>query len=95
MSRGARIHVDVDNTDCSAVMVQLRQDGDMHVVAMIGRELMKSEQKCTMLERLMLCACWAVKRLSQYVLYLPSCVIVMPRVEKTVYAQTGGLTTRL
>ena len=87
--------MDVDNTDCSAVMVQLRQDGDMHVVAMIGRELTKSEQKCTMLERLMLCACWAVKRLSRYVLYLPSCVIVMPRVEETVCAQIGGLPPRL
>ena len=43
MSRGARIYVDEDSTDCSAVMVQLGQDGDMHVVAMIGRELMKSE----------------------------------------------------
>ena len=56
--------MDADSTDCSAVMVQLGQDGDMHVVAMIGIELTKSEQKCTMLERLMLCACWAVKRLS-------------------------------
>ena len=78
MSRGARIHVDADESDCSAVMVQQDSKGEQHVVAMLGRELTKGEQRGTLFDRLLLCACWAVKRLSHYVLYLPSRVIVLP-----------------
>ena len=77
ISQGARIHVDVDESDCSAVMVQQDSKGEQHVVAMLGRELTKGEQRGTFFDRLLLCTCWAVKWLSRYVLYLPSRVIVL------------------
>ena len=86
MSRGARIHVDADESDCSTVMVQQDSKGEQHVVAMLGRELTKGEQRGTFFARLLLCACWAVKRLSRYVLYLPSRIIVLPGMAEATFA---------
>ena len=62
---------------------------------MLGRELTKSEQACTVFERLLLCACWAVKRLASYVLHLPSCTIVLPTMAEATCARSSGLPPRL
>ena len=74
--------VDADTVDCCAVMVQ-QHSVEMRIVAMLGWELSKGEQNCTMLKKLLLCACWAVKTLSCYVLYLSMCTIVLPTVAET------------
>ena len=86
MKHGAHIHVDANDLDCSDIMVQQVQDEDTHVVSIMGRELSKGEQCSTLFERLLLCACWAVKCQFCYVLYLPELTIVMPHVEQTICA---------
>ena len=48
-----------------------------------------------MIERLLLCACWAVKRQSRYLLYLPSRAIVLPSMAEAMCVQLGGLPPRL
>ena len=82
MQCGAHIHVDADTVDCCAVMVQ-QHSYERRIVAMLGWELAKQEQNCTMLGKLLLCACWAIKRLLHYMLYLPTCTIVLPTVAET------------
>ena len=44
MSRGVDMHVDADQHDCYAVMTQQEASGEVRVIAMMGRELAKTEQ---------------------------------------------------
>ena len=66
-----KIHVDADENDCSAVLVQGETANDYRVVQMLGRELTATEAKCSLIEKLLLCAAWAVKRLAQYTTSAP------------------------
>ena len=55
MNKAAYLHVDVDNTDLSGVLVQGKHD-DYKVVSMIGRELCLTERKCSIIKRLAIAA---------------------------------------
>ena len=48
------------------------------VVAMIGRELTVTEAARPDLERWLLAACWCVRRLSRYTMYVPSVEVAVP-----------------
>ena len=72
-----RLHVDCDERDCSAILVQGVGEA-YRVVSMIGRELQALEQAASLLERLLLTATWAIKRLARITLYLPALVMVLP-----------------
>ena len=56
-----------------AVMVQ----GD-RVVAMIGRAMTVTEQSWTLLEQWVATACWAVKHLACYTVYVPWLDLAVP-----------------
>ena len=66
-----KIHVDADENDCSAVLVQGESATNYRVVQMWGQELSTTEEKCSLIEKLLLCAAWAVKRLAQYTTSAP------------------------
>ena len=51
-----KIHVDADENDCSAVLVQGESTNNYRVVQMLGRELTATEAKCSLIEKLLLCA---------------------------------------
>ena len=55
MQCGAHIHVDANTVDYCVVMVQ-QHSNEMRIVAMLGRDLAKREQNCTLLKNLLLCA---------------------------------------
>ena len=61
-----KIHVYADKNDCSAVLVQGETANNYRVLQMLGQELTATEAKCSLIEKLLLCAAWAVKRLAQY-----------------------------
>ena len=44
MSRGVDVHVDADQQDCCAVLIYQEASGEVREIAMMGRELMKTEQ---------------------------------------------------
>ena len=62
MSQGVAVYVDADQHDCCEVMTQQEASGEVRVIARMGRELAKTEQQGTLMERLLLCACWAIRR---------------------------------
>ena len=64
--KSIKIHVDADENDCSVVLVQGASANKYLVVQMLGQELTATEAKCSLIEKLLLCAAWAVKRLAQY-----------------------------
>ena len=61
-----KIHVDANENDSSKMLVQGENANDYRVVQMLGQELTATEAKCSLIEKLLLCAAWAVKRLAQY-----------------------------
>ena len=56
-----KIHIDADEDDCSAVLVQGETANDYRVVQMLGQELTATEAKCCLIKKLLLCVAWAVK----------------------------------
>ena len=66
-----KIHADTDENDCSAMLVQGETANDYPVVQMLGQELTATEAKCSLIEKLLLCAAWAVKQLAQYTTSAP------------------------
>ena len=66
-----KIHVDADENDCSAVLLQGENANNYQVVQMLGRELTATKAKCSLIEKLLLYAAWAVKRLAQYTTSAP------------------------
>ena len=77
MSRGVDVRVDADLQDCCAVLTQQEASGETRVIAIMGRGLTKTEQLGTPMERLLLCACWAVRRKAKYILAVPSREVVL------------------
>ena len=70
-----RIHVGVTSSEKGADMSGVAVQGfgsSYRVVAMIGRELTVTEAARPDLERWLLAACWCVRRLSRYMMYVPS-----------------------
>ena len=45
---------------------------------MLGRKFSISEQWWTELERLLLTACWGVRRLAKYTMFAPGIVVALP-----------------
>ena len=90
-----KIHVNADENDCSAVLVQGESSTDYRVVQMLGRELTATEAKCSLIEKLLLCAAWAVKRLAQYTISAPQVCIVLPWPEEALCTQQRDLPVRL
>ena len=94
MAKPAKIDVDADSTDGSAVMTQ--GAGESYtVIEMLGRSLLPTEAKGTLLERQLLIAAWAVKRLAKYTLWLTSITIALPHAAELACLQYAGLPTRL
>ena len=56
-----KIYVDADENDCSALLVQGENADDYRIVQMLGPELTATKAKCSLIEKLLLCAVWAVK----------------------------------
>ena len=63
--------MDVDDTDLSGVLVQGTKER-YKVVSMIGRELLVTEQRCSIIERLAIAASWCIKKLNCYNQLLPT-----------------------
>ena len=63
----------------SGVAVQ-GSGSNYRVVAMIGRELTVTEAARPDLKRWLLAACWCVRRLSRYTMYVPSVEVAVPQV---------------
>ena len=89
--------MDADERDMSAVLVQgesyydyrvVQGESyyDYRVVQMLGRALTATECKCCLIERLLLCAVWAVKRLAPYTTSTSQVYIVLPRPERALCA---------
>ena len=81
MSKGVRIHVGLQSTEHGAdvACVMTQGEGDMYsVVAMYGRELTATERGRIELEQWLVAACWAVKRMARYTMYLPRVELAVP-----------------
>ena len=77
-----RIHVGVTSSEKGADMSGVAVQGfgsSYRVVAMIGRELTVTEAVRPDLERWLLAACWCVRRLSCYTMYVPSVKAAIPQ----------------
>ena len=72
-----KVHVDVSETDLSAVLTQ-GQGETYRVVGFGGRALAIQEAACSRVERLLLAALWAVKRWARYTQFTPELTIVLP-----------------
>ena len=97
MNKAAYLHVDVDDTDLSGVLVQGKHN-DYKVVSMIGRELLLTERKCSIIERLAIAAAWCVKKLGRYTNYLasgPGLTIVYPHAAEVACLSLADLPVRL
>lgn len=89
----ARLHVDCDDTDGSAVLAQ--GEGESYrVVGMTGRSLSITERKTLRLERLLLVAGWALRKWSRYVLWVPI-TVMLPHSYEAACVQLDGLPLRL
>ena len=62
---------------------------------MLGRALTVTECKCCLIEKLLLCAAWAVKRLAPYTTSTSQVYIVLPWPEEALCAQQRELPIRL
>ena len=72
-----RVHVDVSDTDLSAVLTQ--GEGEAYrVVGFGGRALAIQEAACSRIERLLLAALWAIKRWARYTQFAPKLTVVLP-----------------
>ena len=61
MMEEAFLHVDIDETDLSGVLTQGHKN-NYKEVGMVGRELMATEQCCSIIEWLTIAAVWCVKK---------------------------------
>ena len=95
MSRGVDVHMDADQHDCCAVMTQQEVSREVRVIAMMAHERSKTEQQGTLMERLLLCACWAIRRNAKYILAVPSREVVLPLQAEAECARLGSLPPRL
>ena len=95
MSHGVDVHVDADQQDCCAGLTQQEASGEFRVIAMMGQELTKTEKQGTLMERLFLCACWAIRRNAKYILAVPSREVVLPLQAEAECARLGSLPPRL
>ena len=97
MTKAASLHIDVDNTDLSGILVQGKGD-DYKVVSMVGRELLITEQRCSVIERLAIAAAWCVKKLHRYTDLLaagPGLTIVYPHAAEVACLSLSDLPMRL
>ena len=84
MIEEAFLHVDVDETDLSGVLTQGHKN-NYKVVSMVGRELMWTEQCCSIIERLAIATAWCVKKLNRYTHFLaagPGLTIIYPHADE-------------
>ena len=89
------MHVDCDCTDCSVILSQGTGDA-YRVVSMVGRAFTVTEQRGCLLERLLLTAAWAVRKLARFTMYLPAITVVLPHPAAVQCTCVGdGLTPRL
>ena len=65
------------------------------VIAMMGRELTVSEQSASPMERQLICALWAIKRVAQYALSVPELIVVLPYAAETDVMSGRQLPARL
>ena len=60
-TREACVHVDVDDHNLGATLVQ-GEGKQVKIIAMAGRTFTSTECKCPRMERLLIAATWALKR---------------------------------
>ena len=97
LAKPARLHIDVDDTDLSGVLVQ-GEGSEYRVIAMVGRELQVTEVKCSLIERLALAAAWCVKKLNRYTAFLasgPGLQIIYPHAAEVACLSLSDLPLRL
>ena len=58
------------------VLTQREASGEVRLIAMMGRELAKTEQQGTLMEQLLLWTCWTIRRNVKYILAVPSREVV-------------------
>ena len=63
---------------------------------MVGRTFTATEQRGCTLERLLLTAAWAIRKLARFTMYLPAITVILPHPAAVQCARVGdGLTPRL
>ena len=93
----AYLHMDVDDTYLSGVLVQGTKER-YKVVSMIGQELLVTEQQCSITECLAIASSWCVKKLNRYTNYLasgPELTIVYPHAAEVACLNLSDLPVRL
>ena len=66
----------------------------MQVVAMVGRPLLATERKAPLIERLLITAAWAMRRLQRYTYWVPV-TVQLPHVAEAACINAGELPLRL
>ena len=98
MSLGMRIHVGVLNmdtgADISGIVVQ-GSNSSYQVVTMVGRKMLVTEAARLDLERWLLVACWCVRKLAHYTMYIPWVEIVVPQAAVLAALDLKGLHCKL
>ena len=98
MLLGMRIHVGVLNSDTGAdisgVAVQ-GSDSSYQVVAMVGREMLVTEAARPDLEQWLLAACWCVRKLARYTMYIPWVEVAVPQAAMLAALELKGLHCKL
>ena len=62
---------------------------------MLGRDFSITEQGWTELERLLLTACWGVRRLARYTMFVPGIVVALPDADQVVCVKLKDLHHKL
>ena len=98
MSVGMHIHVGVLNSDTgvdiSGVAVQ-GSDRSYQVVAMVGRKMLVTEAARPDLERWLLAACWCVRKLARYTMYILWVEVAIPQATILAALELKGLHCKL
>jgi hypothetical protein len=62
---------------------------------MAGRVMLPTESRCSVIERLMICALWGYKRFRRYTEYAPRVVVVVPYAAELAAVQAKEPTMRI
>lgn len=65
MGKPVKVHVDADDTDCSAVLTQ-GEGEEYRVIAFQGRPLTPTESRAGRMEKLLITANWAMRKMGRY-----------------------------
>ena len=98
MSLGMRIHVGVLNLDTGAYISGVAVQGSNHsyqVVAMVGPEMLVTEAARPDLERWLLAACWCVRKLACYTMYVSWVEVDVPQAAMLAALELKGLHCKL